>query len=187
MYARLFRQSLAAGAGSSGDFLPPSAPGGKAPLAKTRQALRHRDRARNNLCIELLNRQRQHSLTVNEQFLDELSVTAFEHGLPARMSFLDKKRRRVGPREDSQRHLEGECLRCLPIDHQLTLGRLHDQKVCGLGALENPTGVDAGLPISTGEACAVADQIAGGGVNRALCTSRVSRGGPRAQRAADVG
>src|SRR5215471_4051749 len=107
MYARLFRQPLAAGAGSSGDFLPPSAPGGKAPLAKRRRALRHRDRARNNLCIELLNRQRQHSLTVNEQFLDE-----------------------------------------------------------GLS---------------------VADQIAGGGVNRASCTSRVSRGGPRAQRAADGG
>src|SRR5262249_61594337 len=97
-----------------------------------------------------------------------LSVTAFEHGLPARMSFLDKKRRRVGSREDGQRHLEAECLRCLQIDHQLILGRLHDRKVCGLGPLENPTGVDAGLLISTGEACTVADQIAGGGVNRAF-------------------
>src|SRR5215468_629720 len=107
MYARLFRQPLAAGAGSSGDFLPPSAPGGKAPLAKRRPALRHRDRARNNLCIELLNRQRQHSLTVNEQFLDELSVTAFEHGLPARMSFLDKRAGASARARTVQRHLEG--------------------------------------------------------------------------------
>src|SRR5260370_12827161 len=55
-------------------------------------------------------------------------------------------------------HREAERLRRLEIDDQLELGRLHDGQIGRLGALENPTDVDAGLTISVGEVGRVAHE-----------------------------
>jgi hypothetical protein len=56
----------------------------------------------------------------------------------------------VGNREHAGRNREAKRLSGLEVDHQLELGRSQDRQVGGLLALENPTGVDAGLAIGIG-------------------------------------
>jgi hypothetical protein len=51
----------------------------------------------------------------------------------------------VGKREQLIRHGEGERLCSLEINRQLEFGRLGDREVGGFGALEDATGIDAGL------------------------------------------
>jgi hypothetical protein len=71
-------------------------------------------------------------------------------------------------------------LRSLQVDHELELGWLHDRQIGRLLAPENPAGVDAGLTIGIGEACAVACEAAGHGkltsfINRRNGTARCQR------------
>src|SRR5262245_32566365 len=67
----------------------------------------------------------------------------------------------VSAGKQRRRNGDAEQLRRLNIDNQLELSRLHDRKVRGLGALENPTGIDAELAMHVGNAGAVAHQPAG--------------------------
>src|SRR5262245_27978635 len=67
----------------------------------------------------------------------------------------------VGEREQLVGDLEAERLGGLEIEHKLELGGAHHRKVGGLFALEDATGVDAGLPISLAVAGAIADQATG--------------------------
>src|SRR5215831_7517826 len=48
----------------------------------------------------------------------------------------------------------------LEVDEQVKLGRLLDWQVGGLGPLENPSGVDAGLAIGIRQASSVTDETA---------------------------
>src|SRR5262245_40593367 len=66
----------------------------------------------------------------------------------------------VGAGEQRWRNFEAEHSRGLGVDDQLQLGRLQHRRVSGLGALEDAAGIDAGLAIHIGEACAVAHQSA---------------------------
>jgi hypothetical protein len=54
----------------------------------------------------------------------------------------------ISNREQPWRHGEAERFYGLEIDHQFKFSRLQDWQVSGLGALENLTGINAGLPIS---------------------------------------
>ena len=45
----------------------------------------------------------------------------------------------VGNSEQFIRHVEAQCLGGVQVDDQLELGRLHDRKISGLLALEDPT------------------------------------------------
>jgi len=56
-----------------------------------------------------------------------------------------------------------ERLGGLEIDDQLERRWLLDRQIGGLGALENPAGVDASLARISGEARSIADQAAGRG------------------------
>ena len=66
--------------------------------------------------------------------------------------------------------------RRLEVDDQLELGRLHDRQIGRLLALEDATGVDAGLTIGIGDVGSVAHQAAGFDVTRAQETTRESHG-----------
>ncbi len=69
----------------------------------------------------------------------------------------------VGAGEDRRRDRQAERRGSLEIDDQLEGGRLLDWQISGLGALENPAGVDASLARISGEARSIADQAAGRG------------------------
>ncbi len=58
---------------------------------------------------------------------------------------------------------QAERLGGLEIDDQLECRRLLDRQIGGLGALEDPSGVNADLAIDAGEARSIADQAAGRG------------------------
>src|SRR6266446_968406 len=66
----------------------------------------------------------------------------------------------VGASEDRWRHGEAERLGGVQIDHQLEGGRLLDRQSGGLGALENPSGVDADLAKDSCLVNSIADQAA---------------------------
>src|SRR5258706_1082270 len=66
----------------------------------------------------------------------------------------------VGAGEDRWWDRQAERLRGLEIDDQLEPGRLLDRKVGWLGALEDPSGVDADLAIGSRDARSIADQAA---------------------------
>src|SRR5260221_6775415 len=70
----------------------------------------------------------------------------------------------IGAGEDGGRHREAERLRGLEVDNEFELGRLHDRQVSRLGALEDPSGVNAGLAQDSRKARCIADQAAGSGV-----------------------
>jgi hypothetical protein len=65
--------------------------------------------------------------------------------------------------EDRWRDCEAERLGGLQVDHQLEMGRLLDRQIGGLGALEDLSGVNADLAISSREARSIADQATGRG------------------------
>src|SRR5206468_3316862 len=69
----------------------------------------------------------------------------------------------IGAGEDRGRHGEAERLRGLEVDDQLECGRLLDRQIGRLGALEDLSGINAGLAIGSCEARSVADQAAGRG------------------------
>ena len=88
-----------------------------------------------------------------------LSPVATQHSLPSRrypllgpdFHRLDRTSLRlahlfdhlVGAGEQRWGHFEAERLGSLQIDHQLEIGRLLDRQVGRLGALEDPSGIDA--------------------------------------------
>src|SRR5450631_2463087 len=67
----------------------------------------------------------------------------------------------VSDREQPWRHLDAERSRRLKVDDELELSRLHHRQIRWLRALEDATGVDAGLPKSVRNAGSVAHQPAG--------------------------
>jgi hypothetical protein len=69
----------------------------------------------------------------------------------------------VGAGEDRLRNSEAERLRSLEIDDLLEFRRLLDRQIGGLGALEDLSRENAGLPKSGREADSVTDQSAGQG------------------------
>src|SRR6266436_10168371 len=69
----------------------------------------------------------------------------------------------IGAGEDRWRDGQAESLGGVEIDDQLEGRRLLDWQIGGLGALENPAGVDASLARISGEARSIADQAAGRG------------------------
>ena len=74
----------------------------------------------------------------------------------------------VGSVQEAVRHCETYGLGGFQIDHKIEFSRLNDWQVGGLGALENSTGVDAGLPVQVGDARPISDQ--------ATCDGRVANG-----------
>src|SRR2546425_794042 len=66
----------------------------------------------------------------------------------------------VGNGEQPWRKAQTECLGSVEVDHQLEFGRLHDRKVGGLLALENPAGVNAGQATRVRKTRTVAHQAA---------------------------
>src|SRR6266436_3248205 len=67
----------------------------------------------------------------------------------------------VGAGEDRWRHGEAEGLGGAEIDDQLECGRLLDRQIGRLGALEDPSGVNADLAKYSGEARSIGDKAAG--------------------------
>src|SRR5262249_7535313 len=84
-------------------------------------------------------------------------------------SFIQSPRRRL---EQRRRHVETERFGRFEIDGQLQVGRLQHRQLGWLGAAENPTGVDASLPVSFGDTRSVAHQAASVDV----FTLRIGRG-----------
>src|SRR4051812_22783827 len=68
----------------------------------------------------------------------------------------------VGERDQGWGKAKSECVRRLRVDDKLEARDLHRQ-VRRLLAIDDPTGVDAGLPRGLGDAAAVAHQAAGCG------------------------
>src|SRR5205807_6286497 len=66
----------------------------------------------------------------------------------------------VGAGEQRLRHGEAEGLGGFEVDHQLKFARLLDRQVARLGALEDLSGVNAGLAKDSGKAGSIADQAA---------------------------
>src|SRR5262245_63553372 len=77
----------------------------------------------------------------------------------------------AGTSEQHRRNVEVDRLRGSEVDHQLELRRHLNRKVGRLGALENPTGIDAGAAIGVRLASPVAHQAAGVD-DFALCIER---------------
>src|SRR4051794_17471418 len=70
----------------------------------------------------------------------------------------------VGAAEQRQWHAEAACLCGFEVYEQLDFRRLLNWQVGRLVALEYPSGIYAGLPVSGRKARAIADQAAGRGV-----------------------
>src|SRR5215204_5032658 len=75
---------------------------------------------------------------------------------PALPGALIRSPRRAG--EQRLGNFEAKHPGRLVVDDQLELGRLHHRQVCGLGALEDVSGLDADLTIGVRQARSVADQ-----------------------------
>src|SRR6516165_10005216 len=69
----------------------------------------------------------------------------------------------VGASEDRGRNREAEFFSGFEIDHQLEPRRLLHRQIGGLGAVEDPSRVNAVLAIYAGEAGSIADQTTGHG------------------------
>ena len=67
----------------------------------------------------------------------------------------------IGGIQEPFRNRQAERLSGLEVNDKLKLGRLHHRQVPGLLALENPSDVNADLPIASGKIGAVAHQAAG--------------------------
>src|SRR5215831_9922861 len=83
----------------------------------------------------------------------------------------------VGAREQRRRYSEADGARGLEVDDQLELSRLQDGEIGRLFALENPSGVDTGLPIGIDQTRSVTHQAAGvdvrsPGIDRRYCMTR---------------
>ena len=70
----------------------------------------------------------------------------------------------VGERKQRRRDFESECLGCSEIEHKLEFTGTHDRQVTRIFALENASGVDAGLAIGVGDVRSVAHQPAVGDI-----------------------
>src|SRR5258706_10903170 len=66
----------------------------------------------------------------------------------------------VGDGEYARRNGDAVRLCCLEVDNQLELGWLYNRQIRGLGATENPPGVEAKLTIGIHAVVPVADQPA---------------------------
>src|ERR1017187_6596544 len=67
----------------------------------------------------------------------------------------------VGNGEHARGNGEAERFRGLEVDHELEFCRLNYRHIGGLGALENPAGVDADLTVCVGEVASIAHQASG--------------------------
>jgi hypothetical protein len=91
------------------------------------------------------------------------SQSANELGAPVASSIPEQLpgHERVRGGEQRRRHGKAEHPRGLGVNDQFELARLHDRKLRGFRALEDPAGVDAGLTIGIHDVGSIADQSTG--------------------------
>ena len=70
----------------------------------------------------------------------------------------------VGEQLHRNRHFEAQRLRCLEVDHELELGRLHNRKIRGFLAFENTARINACLVVRLSKTGRITDEPTGDGI-----------------------